>query len=171
MVIHSPWYNHGNTIILILCPTGYGHIPICCSVHCLYTLMKFAFDWLPWGPVGAENRHVMPSASFFKIKYIFFGYFDPERIFLDNENKYFWGELTDISAKKEALVMPAAVHLFRPYRCTTALQTFGILKWACYLDRDVLAASRRCSRPCALNYGDHPFKFNSFLFGILWCYK
>ena len=31
------------------------------------------------------------SASFYKIKYNFFGYSDPENIFLDNENEYFSG--------------------------------------------------------------------------------
>ena len=37
---------------------------------------------------NAACKHVMNSASFFKIKLsIFFGYFDPENIFLDNENK------------------------------------------------------------------------------------
>ena len=30
---------------------------------------------------------VMGSASFFKIKLVNFGYFDPEKIFPDNENK------------------------------------------------------------------------------------
>ena len=35
---------------------------------------------------------------FSKLIKIFFGYFDPENIFSDNEN-----EITDISAKKEAL--------------------------------------------------------------------
>ena len=34
---------------------------------------------------------------------MFFGYFDPENILLDNENKKIRGALTDISAKKEAL--------------------------------------------------------------------
>ena len=43
------------------------------------------------------------SASVSKLNYIFFGYFDLEMIFLDNENNNFPGELTDISAKTEAL--------------------------------------------------------------------
>ena len=43
-------------------------------------------------PISKLNKH-------------FFGYFDPENIFLDNKNKYFWGELTDNSAKKEALTV------------------------------------------------------------------
>ena len=34
----------------------------------------------------------------------FFGWFDPENIFPDNENK-FRGDLTDVSAKKEALTL------------------------------------------------------------------
>ena len=39
----------------------------------------------------------------------FIGYFDPETYFLDSENKYFWGELTDISAKKEALLQTLVI--------------------------------------------------------------
>ena len=42
---------------------------------------------------------------------MFFGYFDPENIFLDNKIIIFRGELTDISAKKEALL--GSVWLFR----------------------------------------------------------
>ena len=43
------------------------------------------------------------STSFFKIKTkMLFGYFDPENIFLDNENNRFLGDLTDVSVKKEA---------------------------------------------------------------------
>ena len=34
---------------------------------------------------------IVSSASVFKIIKIFVGYFDPENIFLDNENKYFSG--------------------------------------------------------------------------------
>ena len=41
---------------------------------------------------------------FSKLNKMFIGYFDPENMFLDNENKYFWGELTDNSAKKAALI-------------------------------------------------------------------
>ena len=54
--------------------------------------------------------HTQSSASaavlpFSKLNKTFFGYFDPEKVILDNENNwYFRGELTDISAKKEALV-------------------------------------------------------------------
>ena len=40
---------------------------------------------------------------FSKINKMFFGYFDPENIFLDNEIQKLWGDLTDISAKKETL--------------------------------------------------------------------
>ena len=36
-----------------------------------------------------------------KLNKIFFGYFDPENILLEKNNR---GDLTDISAKKEALV-------------------------------------------------------------------
>ena len=42
---------------------------------------------------------------FSKLNKLFFGYFDPENIFIDNENNFFRGELTDNSAKKEALAM------------------------------------------------------------------
>ena len=41
---------------------------------------------------------------FSKLNKIFFGYFDLEKIFLDNEINNFQGELTDISAKKAALI-------------------------------------------------------------------
>ena len=41
---------------------------------------------------------------FSKLNILFFGYFDPEKIFLDNRMNNFQGELTDISAKKAALV-------------------------------------------------------------------
>ena len=44
------------------------------------------------------------SASFLKLNKNFVGYFDPENVFLDNEKNNFWGELTVISAKKEALL-------------------------------------------------------------------
>ena len=45
------------------------------------------------------------SASCFKIKQnkILFGHFHPEYIFIDNETNDFRGDLTDISAKMEAL--------------------------------------------------------------------
>ena len=46
-----------------------------------------------------------PVLPFSKLKRIFFGYFDPENNFLDNENKFFWGEITDNSANKEALAV------------------------------------------------------------------
>ena len=42
---------------------------------------------------------------FSKLNKILFGYFDPEKIFLDNKINNFRGELTDISAKKEALAL------------------------------------------------------------------
>ena len=40
---------------------------------------------------------------FSKLNKIFFGYFDPQNILLDNENKKIRGDLTGFSAKKEAL--------------------------------------------------------------------
>ena len=51
-----------------------------------------------------------PVLLFSKIKIKIFGCFDPENIFLDNESKYFQGDLTDISAKKEALPTPHLSH-------------------------------------------------------------
>ena len=44
---------------------------------------------------------------FSELNKVFFGYFDPDFLKLDNENKYFWGELTEVSAKYEALVLNA----------------------------------------------------------------
>ena len=38
-----------------------------------------------------------------KLNAILFGYFDPEKIVLDNENDNFQVDLSDISAKKEPL--------------------------------------------------------------------
>ena len=49
-----------------------------------------------------DNFPEVPAQHFCfqtRVKY-FFTYFDPESIFLANENKYFAGDLTDISAKK-----------------------------------------------------------------------
>ena len=40
---------------------------------------------------------------FSKLNEIFFGYFDPEKIFLDMKINNFQGELTDFSAINEAL--------------------------------------------------------------------
>ena len=43
-------------------------------------------------PLVGRIANVSPRASFFKTKlFYFFGYFDPENIFLDNENKCFLG--------------------------------------------------------------------------------
>ena len=50
----------------------------------------------------AETRS-FPVLLFSKLNEIFLEYFDPENIYLDNENKKLRGDLTDISAKKEAL--------------------------------------------------------------------
>ena len=41
--------------------------------------------------------------SFAKLNNFIFGYFDPENIFIDSEINIFRGDLSDISAKKEAL--------------------------------------------------------------------
>ena len=46
---------------------------------------------------------LQPVLLFSKLNNFFFGYFEPEIIFRDNENNIFRGALTDISAKKEAL--------------------------------------------------------------------
>ena len=51
-----------------------------------------------------STRHWTSVLPFSKLNKMFFGYFDPENIFLDNKNKFFRGELTDNSAKKEALL-------------------------------------------------------------------
>ena len=40
---------------------------------------------------------------FSKLKKLFSGYLDPENILLDNENKLFWGDLSDTSVKKSSL--------------------------------------------------------------------
>ena len=56
------------------------------------------------------DANVLPySVLFSKSNKLFFGYFDPENTLSDNENKYFWGDLTDISAKKEALSIMSVV--------------------------------------------------------------
>ena len=53
-----------------------------------------------------RSSSVMISDFFIKIQLMFFGYFDPITIFLDNKNKYdFWGEISDISAKTATLVI------------------------------------------------------------------
>ena len=46
---------------------------------------------------------------FSKLNTICIGCFDPEKIYEDNENKYFWGDLTDISALE-----PNAGHPYVP---------------------------------------------------------
>ena len=51
------------------------------------------------------------SASVFKIKQNLFGYFHPQNILIDNENKYFSGDLTDVSAQKEALELISTTHV------------------------------------------------------------
>ena len=48
-----------------------------------------------------ESASVLP---FSKLHKMVFGYFDPENIFLDMKIINFWGELTNSSAKKEALI-------------------------------------------------------------------
>ena len=59
---------------------------------------------------GQTTLHAFTAVlPFSKLNNVIFGYFDPENIFLDNENK----QLTDNSAKKEALIHWC--------RCTPAL--------------------------------------------------
>ena len=41
----------------------------------------------------------------------FIGYFDPEKVILVGENKYFWGDLTDIPSIKEPLLNNCVVHV------------------------------------------------------------
>ena len=48
-----------------------------------------------------------PVIPFAKLNKLFFGYFDPAKIFYIIKINIFLGELTDISAKKEALVWSA----------------------------------------------------------------
>ena len=52
---------------------------------------------------------------FSKVNNFIFGYFDPENIFLDNENNNFRGDLTDNSAKKEAMYSTG-------YLCTISIR-------------------------------------------------
>ena len=40
-----------------------------------------------------------------KLNKMFYGYFDPENMFLNNESKYFFGDIIDSSAKKDSLVL------------------------------------------------------------------
>ena len=51
----------------------------------------------------AVLRATVPVLPFLKLNKIFVGYFDPENIFLNNKKINFGGDLTDNSAKKEAL--------------------------------------------------------------------
>ena len=45
---------------------------------------------------------------------MFFGYFDPENSFIDYKNiNIFWGELTDMKAKNEALQNTGVLQLLR----------------------------------------------------------
>ena len=48
---------------------------------------------------------------FSKLNKISFGYFDPENIILDNKINNFRGDLTDISAKKEALLFDPVIFI------------------------------------------------------------
>ena len=54
-------------------------------------------------------QYCAPVLPFSKQIKIFFGYFDPENIFIDSEHIFSWGELTDNSAKKEALLRTIVV--------------------------------------------------------------
>ena len=55
---------------------------------------------------------------FSKLNKIFFGYFDLEKIFLDNEINNFQGELTDVSAIKAALAaFPIILHCNYTQHC------------------------------------------------------
>ena len=42
-----------------------------------------------------------PALLFSKLNGTFVGYFDPEKMFLDNKNKCLRGDLTDVSAKQK----------------------------------------------------------------------
>ena len=66
----------------------------------------------------------MPSSACnSKLNKIFFGYSDPQNMFfLDNKMDIFWGDLTDISARKEALVSSV---------CSDGIiSTLGTLVWS-----------------------------------------
>ena len=52
-------------------------------------------------------RHTGPVLLFSNEKNLFFGYFDPENVFVDNENNNFWGDLTDVSARKRSTAQDA----------------------------------------------------------------
>ena len=89
-------------------PTNVTISKCACAAHCQcwfqYRVFFFVcFNIQPciclWVSVGWKES----SAAFFKIVVFFLGYFDSDQIFLDNENKNFRGDLTDISAAKEAL--------------------------------------------------------------------
>ena len=84
-------------------------------------------------PSQHHTTHFAISASFFKIKCInFFGYFDPENIFIDNENTYVWDVVTDISVKKEALFAICESHTVPLESFCTVLSTL-LLSSGCSL--------------------------------------
>ena len=53
---------------------------------------------------GSDKYELKAVLLFSKLNDFFFGYFDPENIFLIIEINNFRGDLTDISAKKEGLL-------------------------------------------------------------------
>ena len=77
----------------------------------------------PWLLSEGQAHHPSlrrPVLLFSKLNKMFFGYFDPEKIFLDNENTNFRGELTDISTKNEALTASSS-------------RMIDLLLWCCHL--------------------------------------
>ena len=71
-------------------------------------------------------RHPSSSASFFKIVFVFGGYCHPEKIVVDNENKYFLGDLTDVPAKTEP--PPSSIHFYNEQACDTHSTGVYLLK-------------------------------------------
>ena len=65
----------------------------------------------------------MASASVFEIHNIFFGHFDPDFVFYITKIGNFLGDLTDISAVKEAPVMARAATSWCTYLNSTVLTT------------------------------------------------
>ena len=63
--------------------------------------------------VSADTSVKSPVLPFSKLNKIFFGYLDPEKIFLDNGNQQFSGNLADISAKKEALQITLKINYLK----------------------------------------------------------
>ena len=93
------------------------------TVYCTFSFFPFLYVLLVWcytlSDITTPQYYLDPSKHsnalydrltwssvllFSNFYYIIFGYFDPDNIFLDNKNNIFRVELTDISAKKEALI-------------------------------------------------------------------